>query len=85
MKAITQVPTAARAIHPAASALMPNPLLQRSNTVSGTVIARRPTMAARRMKKLTAMGVTDSRIFLLTTTTSAHSAVMPKAAAIQMA
>ena len=42
-------------------------------------------MAARRMKKLTATGVTDSRIFLLTTTTSAQSAVMPKAAAIQLA
>jgi hypothetical protein len=36
------------------------------------------------MKKLTATGVTDSRIFLLTTTTSAHSAVMPNAAAIQL-
>ena len=42
-------------------------------------------MAARRTKKLTATGVTDSRIFLLTTTTSAHSAARPKAAAIQMA
>ena len=36
------------------------------------------------MKKLTATGETDSRTFLLTTTTSAHSAVMPKAAAIQI-
>ena len=42
-------------------------------------------MATRRMRKLTATGVTDSRIFLSTTTTSAHSAVMPKAAAIQIA
>ncbi len=42
-------------------------------------------MVTRRMRKLTAMGVTESRIFLLTTTTSAHNAVMPKAAAIQLA
>ena len=60
-------------------------MLQRSNTVKGTVISSRPATAARRMKKLTATGVTEARIALLTTTTSAHSAVMPKAAAIQMA
>ena len=85
MNAITHVPTAERAIQPAASALMPKPLSQRPNTVSGTVIASRPPMATRRMKKLTATGVTDSRIFLFTTTTSAHNAVMTKAAAIQAA
>ena len=64
---------------------MPNPLLQSLNAVSGTVIASSPPMATRRMKKLTATGVTDSRIFLLTTTTSAQSAVMTKAATIQAA
>ena len=41
-------------------------------------------MVARRMKKLAATGATDSRVFLLTTTTSAHRAVIQNAAAIEM-
>ncbi len=63
---------------------MPNPLSQSRSTVSGTVMRSRPTKAAMRTKKLTAVGSTYARTRLFTITTSAQSTVMPKATAIQM-
>jgi hypothetical protein len=81
---MSHVTTAEAAIQPAAVALMPKPLSQRSSTVSDTVMTTRPATAAMRMKKFTAVGSTYSSTRLFTMTTTAHSAVMPKAAAIQM-